>query len=334
MLLQLTSRKLPSLINAAKGIASMVPLVPLVPLIPLASNTSATFRRHYSPRRHPGRQPYVNYTEDSPRVTIEEPDSMVYGGGNSQYSPLLRSLLSQPTLLLERRIEYMNLFLNIEQPNKYALFDAMGQQLGWVIERDFGFVKAIMRQVYRLHRPFTVDVMDMNGEVAMTIVRPFSWINSHIKAEVPGVGIVGESVQSWHLWRRRYNLFVRDGDQDNDGECMNQFGKIDSGFLRWEFPVFDAEGRVHGDVERTFGGLFREALTDTGVYVVRMDPTSFPTENGAMAMTPYGPISGRRMTIEEKAVMLANAVSIDFDYFSRHSGAGGGFFMFGGGDSV
>lgn len=44
---------------------------------------------------------------------------------------------------------------------------------------------------------------------------------------------------------------------------------------------------------------------------------------------------GRGMTLDERAVMLATAVSIDFDYFSRHSGHGG--FMpvgvFGGGYS-
>lgn len=44
---------------------------------------------------------------------------------------------------------------------------------------------------------------------------------------------------------------------------------------------------------------------------------------------------GRGMTLDERAVMLATAVSIDFDYFSRHSGRGGvmPFGVFGGGYS-
>ncbi|KAK5683073.1 hypothetical protein LTS10_004603 [Elasticomyces elasticus] len=33
------------------------------------------------------------------------------------------------------------------------------------------------------------------------------------------------------------------------------------------------------------------------------------------------------MTLDQRAVMLATAVSIDFDYFSRHSGVGSGGFM-------
>ena len=44
---------------------------------------------------------------------------------------------------------------------------------------------------------------------------------------------------------------------------------------------------------------------------------------------------GRGMTLDERAVMLATAVSIDFDYFSRHSGRGGfmPYGVFGGGYS-
>lgn len=47
--------------------------------------------------------------------------------------------------------------------------------------------------------------------------------------------------------------------------------------------------------------------------------------------------SGRGMTLDERAIMLSAAVSIDFDYFSRHSsmGHGSGGFMpmvFGGGE--
>lgn len=42
---------------------------------------------------------------------------------------------------------------------------------------------------------------------------------------------------------------------------------------------------------------------------------------------------GRGMTLDERVVMMSAAVSIDFDYFSRHSGHGGimPFGVFGGG---
>ncbi|CAI8493001.1 unnamed protein product [Pichia kudriavzevii] len=189
-------------------------------------------------------------------------------------------MLSQPTLVVERRIEYMNLFLGFEQANQYALYDGNGTQIGWIMERDFGIGKAIMRQIYRLHRPFTVDVIDMNGGLLMTIRRPFSW---------------------------------------------NQFAhQIRCWFLRWEFPIYNERGEISGSVSRNFGGFFREAFTDTGVYILRMD---------GMDNIEGGPPSDRPLTLEERAVVLANAVSIDFDYFSRHSGVGGGGFIIGGGSA-
>ncbi|KAG7869375.1 hypothetical protein KL918_000920 [Ogataea parapolymorpha] len=247
-------------------------------------------------------------------------------GGIISHSDPLASILSQPTLVIQRQIEYMNLFLGFEQANRYVLMDSMGNQLGWLLERDFGFTKAIMRQIYRLHRPFTVDLLDNYGNVLMTIKRPFSFINSHIKAFLPNVidsrypdgALIGESVQSWHLWRRRYNLFKASGD-----DAFDQFGAIDSGFLSWEFPVRAENGTILGAVSRNFVGFARELFTDTGIYVIRMDPLSF---QGLEDL--YYPVSEKGMTLDQKAVLLANAVSIDFDYFSRHSSGPGAGLMF------
>lgn len=283
---------------------------------------------------------------DPPRPLHEIYPSSNYQAYNVGAKSLIKetdaifNILSQSTIIIERKIEYMNLFLGFEQANNYKMYDSMGNQIGWLIERDFGIGKAIMRQIYKLHRPFTVDILDIQGNHLLTIRRPFSFINSHIKAILPvnensGVGlaaddengiIVGESVQSWHLWRRRYNLFKKDVVDESAGD-FTQFGKIDSGFLRWEFPVYNEEGLIHGSVTRDFSGLFREFLTDTGVYVLRMDPKSFEKTD----VSEFGEISNQQLSLDEKAVMLANAVSIDFDYFSRHSGPGGGIFFFGGG---
>ena len=47
-----------------------------------------------------------------------------------------------------------------------------------------------------------------------------------------------------------------------------------------------------------------------------------------------GTVHRNGMTLDQRAIMLATAVTVDFDYFSRHSGHGGGFlplWMMGGG---
>lgn len=132
--------------------------------------------------------------------------------------------------------------------------------------------------------------------------------------------VVGESVQSWHLWRRKYNLFKL---EDEETDEYVQFGAIDSPFLAFDFPVRNEAGDVIASVDRNWVGLGRELFTDSGIYIIRMDPASF-AGLGDLYPTVAGPL-----TLDQRAVLLGNAVSIDFDYFSRHSRPGGGFFSFG-----
>ena len=80
-----------------------------------------------------------------------------------------------------------------------------------------------------------------------------------------------------------------------------------------------------------------------GQYVVRFDAveqelalnqannTHAPNEPKSSLIIPP---SATDLTLDERAMTLATAVTIDIDYFSRHSGAGGmgfPFFMWGGG---
>lgn len=237
-------------------------------------------------------------------------------------------LLKEPTLVIERQIEFLNVALGFEQANRYKIMNSLGDQIGYMEEKDYGILKAVGRQFFRLHRPFDIDVFNNYGDLLMSIKRPFSFINSHIKCLLPGYDsrgdlmheIIGESVQSWHLWRRRYNLFKLEDEQTDD---YDQFGIIDAPFLAFDFPVRNEQGDVIASVDRNWVGLGRELFTDTGIYIVRMDPASF-AGLGDLYPSVAGPL-----TLDQRAVLLGNAVSIDFDYFSRHSRTGGGLFSFG-----
>jgi hypothetical protein len=164
--------------------------------------------------------------------------------------------------------------------------------------------------------------------------------------------VIGEAQQQWAPLRRKYNLFTYhqspnpatdmgmqtfplSGSQLSQGQQMqlaqtsdqgqgefNQFAYVDEPFLSWDFSLKSADNKLIGSVNRDFAGFAREFFTDTGVYAMRMDSA------GLGAQVPAGhrdKVPG--MTLDQRAVMLATAVSIDFDYFSRHSGAGGFGFM-------
>lgn len=241
-------------------------------------------------------------------------------------------ILAEPTLVIERQIEFMNLFIGFEQANNYTIMNSSGQTIGFMREKDIGFARTLGRQFFRLHRPFDIDVFNIQGELVLSIKRPFSFINSHIKALLPGYDhnndneliyeIVGESVQRWHLWRRKYNLFKLEDEKTDDYE---QFGDIDAPFLSFDFPVKNEKGQVIASIDRNWVGLGREMFTDTGVYILRFDRASFEGMEQY-----YGEIGDSGVTMDQRAVILSCFTSIDFDYFSRHSG-GHGLFGLGGG---
>ena len=185
---------------------------------------------------------------------------------------------------------------------------------------------------------------------------------------ITSMRIIGEAQQQWAPLRRKYNLFlyrgltgssttddapqltsghlplsnskslqpVLDSDQptnESQGQ-FSQFAYIDEPFLSWDFSLLSQDSRLLGSVNRNFAGFGREIFTDTGVYALRMDAAALTQEPGhiiSQTAKKAEVLQGEGesgMTLDQRAMMLATAVSVDFDYFSRHSGGsgiGGGF---------
>ena len=110
---------------------------------------------------------------------------------------------------------------------------------------------------------------------------------------------------------------------------MAQFAHVNEPFLSWDFTLRDEQQNAIGSVNRNFVGFARELFTDTGVYALRMDSVAQTTalESSEGQELERYEREATAMTLDQRAVMLATAVSIDFDYFSRHSHAGGHGFM-------
>ncbi|KAF2022878.1 Scramblase-domain-containing protein [Setomelanomma holmii] len=215
------------------------------------------------------------------------------------------------------------------------------------------------KEVLRFHRPFSwinsrIRVYDAVGDHAtytssgsLQGTSPGSIVDqtSASISSIPlrDMRIIGAAEQEWAPLRRKYNMFLARNLEDHpaapntpqiasgdlpisnlkavavvEGDTrevgMLQFARVDEPFLSWDFSLKSEDNQLIGSVNRNFGGFAREIFTDTGAYALRMD--------SAGAGHPEAPVSG--MTLDQRAVMLATAVSIDFDYFSRHSGHGVG----------
>jgi hypothetical protein len=190
---------------------------------------------------------------------------------------------------------------------------------------------------------------------------------------VEAMRIVGEAHSEWAPLRRKYHLFLSHTPPSEAGPTeplpphislsqrtkqepsFVQFASINEPFLAWDFSLLSANNTRIGSVNRHFRGFGRELFTDTGSYALRMDAAAIEdaaaeekTANTVARAAQMGighrayaeAVGGGRetgMTLDQRAVMLATAVTVDFDYFSRHSGSGGvGFmpFLWGGGEAA
>jgi len=261
---------------------------------------------------------------------------------------LRRLLLGNERLVITRQIEMLNIFMGFEQSNRYAITNEHEEPLGYIAEEPRGILSVFSRQILRTHRPFRAIVMDAAGSPILWIRRPFAWINSRMFVQQlkdldnyttegePILDTFAEVQQRWHLWRRRYDLFLRhkghrilslasdpQPEPEVEPDTFNQFATIDEGFLAWHFALRDAQGAEIASINRAFRGFGREILTDTGQYFVNFTPSP-PNPLEVLSGAPPRPVVNRDLTLKERALILAIAVNVDFDYFSRHSEGGGG----------
>ncbi|KAJ3818820.1 Scramblase-domain-containing protein [Lentinula raphanica] len=261
----------------------------------------------------------------------------------------LERLLANDSLVVERQIEMLNIFIGFEQTNKYSITNPAGEQVGFIAEEPGGFLSSFNRQILSTHRPFKALVMDPSGTPILWVRRPFAWINSRMYVQRPHPGqeasggsstvldTFAEVQQIWHPFRRKYDLFLRDSpkrilslasdpqpEPEPETDTFSQIAKVDAPFLAWDFSIQDAHARELAFISRNFRGFGREIFTDTGRYLLHfgLRPEVDATDD-LRYRTKTSPLN-----LEQRALILALAVNIDFDYFSRHSG-GPGFFHFG-----
>ena len=96
-----------------------------------------------------------------------------------------------------------------------------------------------------------------------------SMLQSSLYIEDGNGAVVGEVLQRWHLWKRKYDLYLG----------KRQFAAIEGGFLAWEFALRDANGGVLALIDRNFQGFGKELFTDAGKYVIHFGETSQKVSN-------------------------------------------------------
>lgn len=262
----------------------------------MAHNRFKGYKEEYGSEKHVFEQPPLSQSTTG------------YLAPTSSEEVQIAPLLARSNLLITRHIEWANLVFGFEQENRYAIVDVCypGSPVGFIREQS----NVLLRQFLRLRRPFIACITDALGNELFRIRRPFWWITSSIHAEVNGkeIGVVH---QRWHLWRRIYDLYLGN----------KQFAVVENpGLWNWTFTMKDIDGNVLAQIDRDWRGFGLEVLTDAGQYVIRFGSSDPVLKTGLAGQVEDLEIA-RPLTLSERAVALALAVSLDNDFFSRHGGS-------------
>ena len=199
-------------------------------------------------------------------------------------------------LFVQQRREWIEIVIDWETTNKYAVLDANKNELALIAERGGDLFTKLRRWFLRSHRPLDVDVFSKTSEILLKLSRPFFWFFSDLNV----ADSAGQKFGSVH---RRFGLIYKKYDlRDETGQV---FARIASPIWRlWTFPVLELSGTPRAKIAKRWGGALREVFTDADTYLIDFEthPWSF----------------------SQRCVIFAAAVSIDFDFFENNQGPKGG----------
>lgn len=203
-------------------------------------------------------------------------------------------LATQPRLSLRQRKEWVEILIDFETRNQYAVRGAGGEELGTLAEQGGGLGRVLARWLLRSHRPLEAALCDRAGALLLRFSRPFFLLFSDLHVTDAEGRRVGSVHRRFGILNRRYDL------RDAFGRT---FARVRSPLWRiWTFFVEAEDGR-RATIGKRWGGLLREVFADADTFGVDFSQASFAPD--------------------ERAVIFAAAVSIDFDFFENNAGRGG-----------
>jgi uncharacterized protein YxjI len=205
-------------------------------------------------------------------------------------------LVTQSQLSLRQRKEWVEILIDFETRNQYAIRGAGGEELGTLAEEGGGIGRTFSRWLLRSHRPLDAAVCDRAGAVLLRLKRPFFFLFSDLDvSDAQGVKL-GSIHRRFGILHRKYDL------RDALGRT---FARVRSPLWRiWTFPVRADDGR-EATIGKKWGGMLREVFADADTFGIDFSRSSW--------------------SAEERATIFCAAVSIDLDFFENNQGVGGVF---------
>ena len=189
--------------------------------------------------------------------------------------------------------EVFEMLIDWETANKYKIFNTTDEEIGFAAEKSNGFFHKVIRNIMRSHRSITIDIWDKNKKHILRGNRPWYFFFSDLKVLDNSDITIGEIKTRFGFFKRKYDLI--DANQ-------HVFARIESFRWRlWTFTIYDNVGNEVGVISKKWGGILKEAFTDSDQFVIDFSKYNW--------------------TVEQKAILLFSCLSIDLDFFEDNSGS-------------
>ncbi len=189
------------------------------------------------------------------------------------------------TLAVSQKKEWGEILSGFETKNKYAVMDGMGQTLYLAAEDGGSF---LLRTLLKGYRPFTVVVVDPQGQEVLRVKRPFRFIFQRAEIFDAQGELLGTVEKQFTLMRRVYTVSNAQGE-----EIFQLFGPI---LKPWTFQIRNGEVE-YGKITKKWSGLMKEGFTDADNFGIL-----FPED----------------WDVRLKALFMGIVFLIDFVHFERN----------------
>lgn len=147
--------------------------------------------------------------------------------------------------------------------NEYKVYDNTATQVGTIVQRVSGWHKFLRLFLNKALFPFTLEVIDNNEKVLVTIRRGWTFWLSRIDILGADGAPVGFIKQKFRLLKPRFQIFGTEGEL---------IAEINGDWKAWNFGITGAAGNTIGSISKKWAGVAKEFFTSADKYYVTIDP--------------------------------------------------------------
>ena len=197
------------------------------------------------------------------------------------------------SLQIKQNKEWIEVLAGWETANSYSILDENGEKKADLLERSNGVMDTLLKQFLGSHRGFEAVLLDLDQTELLRFKRSAFFILSNLHVLDKERKLLGRAQRRIGIINKKYDLY------DNSGQI---FARIKSPIWRiWTFRVYiSSSDKPIATISKQWSGAFKEAFTDTD---------NFKIEFG-----------NHNWTSQQKRVIIAAALSIDFDFFENNQG--------------